>query len=135
LKWEQSEACPSGCGFLFFELRAAAPPYQKYCRLYDGVEQLSQLAVIFNIVSQFAFSVDSIMVLSPQLDALQDSGFFEFLDDSLDSSLGDADFISHFPQYHVGIFSQANQYVRMIGQKCPGTIAVRWFCFFSLHKS
>ena len=93
------------------------------------------MTMIFNIVSQLAFSVDSIMVLSPQLDALQDSGFFEFLDDSLDSPLGDTDFISHLPQDHVGIFSQANQYVRMIGQKRPGTIAIRWFCFFSLHRS
>ena len=59
---------------------------------------------------------------------------FQFLNDPLDPTLGDADLRRHLAKYQIGVRVQGNQHMRMVGQKrpaigcgvsrCPGPRAV-----------
>jgi hypothetical protein len=77
------------------------------------------MAVFFDWMPQRLLQHEPVFIPTPVTLALQVTGVFELSDDALDRSFRDADKNSNVAKDDVRVASQANQNVRMVGEKCP----------------
>lgn len=80
-------------------------------------------------MAQWAIEIDLINISPADSDGAQISGIGEIMDDAMDGAFADPDECGEFAESDIGLLSDADQHMGMVGEEGPGG-PVR----FAVHK-
>lgn len=93
--------------------------YLEVFSIVDQPQEIPNGAMGFDWVAQRLLGENLILVLSPYFLSADKAGNLEVLNDSLDGSLGNADLSCHLTKDQLGLGSEQNQHMGMVGEKGP----------------
>ena len=90
----------------------------------DKVQKIADVSVFFDCVSQWEIAHDMVVILSTDFLAEKESIFFEVNDNSLHGPFGDSNLRGNFTDYHIGLISEQNNDMGVIGEESPTSFFV-----------
>lgn len=87
--------------------------------ILQNLQEFAETVVDFERVAQVAIEGDAVVVAATNSIVIEGPAFFEVMDDSLNSTLGDPDLVSDLSLSDVGIAMYCDQHVGVVCQELP----------------